>query len=114
MMLESPVHDPVHDPQTMVRFLIPSLFASLLVVVLARAQATSAPATAPTTASIGSSAAFERRLAAIDERASKVRDLVADFAQEKRSTVLRKPLVSRGAVRSKGGLSLWETTEPEP
>ena len=40
-------------------------------------------------------------------------DLIADFVQEKRSPLLRKPLVSRGSVKARGGLVLWDTIEPQ-
>lgn len=69
------------------------------------------PATAPATAP---SDAFQRQLEAIDQRAGNIKDLTADFVQEKRSPLLRKPLVSRGTVKARGSAALWETAEPEP
>src|SRR4051794_26174391 len=96
------------------RFTVLFFVSLLIAVALAKAQATSAPTTAPATASTELSDAFERQLASIDQRASKIQDLVADFVQEKHSPLLRKPLISRGSVKSKGATSLWETTEPEP
>src|SRR5215213_4304741 len=83
-----------------------SLFVTLLsVATTSMAQPTTAPAT--------QNAAFDEQLEAIDRRAGAVQDLTAEFLQEKRSPLLRKPLVSRGTVKAKGGLAIWETTEPE-
>ncbi len=79
------------------------------------------PTTLPSTAASKSDAAattvpadLARRLDAIDARASAWQDLTADFVQRKYSPLLKKPLVSRGTIRAKGGDSLWHTTEPEP
>ena len=88
-----------------------SCFVGIFVMILMSA-AQGQPATAPT--SQPADGAFIRQLEAIDQRASAIADLTADFVQEKHSPLLRKPLVSRGAVRAKGGLALWKTTEPEP
>lgn len=75
--------------------------------------AVAARAAAPTTAPATLPADFERRLDAIDAKAAAWRDLSADFVQEKRSPLLRKPIVSRGTVKTKGAASLWQTAEPE-
>ncbi len=83
------------------------LFVALLSV--AASIAWSQPAPAPTTLD----SAFDQQLDAIDRRAGAVQDLTAEFVQEKRSPLLRKPLVSRGSVKAKGGLAIWETTEPQ-
>jgi outer membrane lipoprotein-sorting protein len=101
----------------MLRFIVLLSVPVLMIVALARAQptATSQPASAPaTTQPIETSGAFDRQLESIDRRAWGIKDLTADFVQEKRSPLLRKPLVSRGTVKAKGALALWETTEPEP
>ncbi|MBC8106904.1 MAG: outer membrane lipoprotein carrier protein LolA [Anaerolineae bacterium] len=74
-------------------------------VAIARGQ-TTAPTSQPSD--------FAQQLEAIDRRAGEIKDLTADFVQEKRSPLLRKPLISRGNVKARGGLALWETTEPEP
>lgn len=71
----------------------------------ATSQPTSQPASQP--------AGFDRRLDAIDARAGAIKDLTADFVQERRSPLLRKPIVSRGTVKSRGSTALWETVEPE-
>jgi outer membrane lipoprotein-sorting protein len=73
----------------------------------ARAQITTAPSSQP-------SDDFAQRLEAIDRLAAQHQAITADFVQEKQSPLLRKPLVSRGTVRAKGGLALWKTTDPEP
>jgi outer membrane lipoprotein-sorting protein len=95
----------------MLRVTVILLVASLLVGAFAKAQTTSQPASPPATQS---SEAFDQQLSIIDQRAGKIQDLVADFVQEKRSPLLRKPLISRGTVKAKGAAALWETTEPEP
>jgi outer membrane lipoprotein-sorting protein len=69
---------------------------------------TSAPTSEP------SNDAYDRLLDSIDKRAGAIHSLEADFVQEKRSPLLRKPLISRGTVRAKGALALWKTNEPEP
>ncbi|CAN5433202.1 hypothetical protein BH09PLA1_BH09PLA1_12590 [soil metagenome] len=57
---------------------------------------------------------FAKQLESIDRRAGEIKDLTADFVQEKHSPLLRKPLVSRGRVSARGGQALWTTIEPEP
>ena len=79
----------------------------VMIVSFAAQGQTTAPTTAP-------SDEFARQLDTIDQRAGAIDSLEADFVQEKRSPLLRKPLVSRGSVRAKGGLALWKTSEPEP
>ena len=79
----------------------------VMIVSFAAQGQTTAPTTAP-------SDEFARQLDTIDQRAGAIHSLEADFVQEKRSPLLRKPLVSRGSVRAKGGLALWKTSEPEP
>lgn len=53
-------------------------------------------------------------LDAIDRRADEVRDLTADFEQQKHTPLLRKPLVSAGWVRMAGAIVRWETRTPSP
>jgi outer membrane lipoprotein-sorting protein len=53
-------------------------------------------------------------LTEIDARGGKVKDLRADFTQEKFTPLLKKPLVSSGTILIKGPTSLWTTTQPEP
>jgi outer membrane lipoprotein-sorting protein len=80
---------------------------------LAPAVARQAPAQTTQAAPASQPSGFEQQLEAIDRRAGAVRDLTAEFVQEKRSPLLRKPLISRGSVKAKGALALWETVEPE-
>jgi outer membrane lipoprotein-sorting protein len=54
------------------------------------------------------------RLVEIDSRAQKLTDLTADFEQQKFTTLLKKPLVSRGRVRMAGSIMRWDTADPEP
>jgi len=97
----------------MSRFILPFVLALTLLALVVKVQATGVPTTAPAPATAPSDA-FQRQLEAIDQRAGNIKDLTADFVQEKRSPLLRKPMVSRGTVRAKGAAALWETTEPEP
>ena len=76
--------------------------------------ATSAFAAQPATSPATRPSAFEEQLEAIDRRAGEVADLTANFVQEKRSPLLRDPLISRGTVRARGGVALWDVVEPEP
>jgi outer membrane lipoprotein-sorting protein len=73
------------------------------------------PATAPTAAS-GPTASpqFLSQLREINAKGLAIKDLRAEFVQEKQSALLRKPLVSRGHVLARGDTSLWQTDAPEP
>jgi len=71
------------------------------------AEPTSAPATQP------ADPQFEKQLELINSRALAIQGLSANFVQEKKSPLLRKPLVSRGTVTAKGAASLWKTEVPE-
>ena len=54
------------------------------------------------------------KLKDIDSRAGRVRSLAAEFEQQRFTAMLRKPLVSSGAVRIKGSVMRWDTQKPEP
>jgi outer membrane lipoprotein-sorting protein len=82
------------------------LSLSLTTVAAAAESSTTAPTTSPPE--------FVQRLRDINARGLKIKDLTADFVQEKRSPLLRKPLISRGRVAAKGDTSLWQTDVPEP
>ena len=56
---------------------------------------------------------FDRQLAEIDAKAAKITDVRAKFEQVKHSSLLVEPLVSKGEVIAKGGVTLWSTTEPD-
>jgi len=56
--------------------------------------------------------ALEKRLAALDAAIAKTVDFKANFEQRKYTPLLKKPMVSKGVLTSKGGLVKWETTEP--
>jgi outer membrane lipoprotein-sorting protein len=68
-----------------------------------------APTTTPTT-----NPALWNRLVEIDSRAQQITDLMADFDQQKFTTLLKKPLISRGQVRVAGATMRWDTAKPEP
>ena len=55
-----------------------------------------------------------QRMLDIDALAAKTEDLTADFEQQKFTAMLKKPLVSSGAVAVRGSAMLWETRKPEP
>src|SRR4051812_32568629 len=76
-----------------------------LCILLAGAAPTSTPTTNPV---------LWNRLVEIDSRAAKLTDLSADFEQQKHTTLLKKPLVSRGKVQIAGSTMRWDTTNPEP
>ncbi|MBC7772603.1 MAG: outer membrane lipoprotein carrier protein LolA [Pyrinomonadaceae bacterium] len=57
-------------------------------------------------------AAFDKRLAAVDEKMAAVTDLRADFEQKKKTALLKKPIVSKGSLLCKGETVLWRTTGP--
>jgi len=62
--------------------------------------------------------ATDAKLAAVledvDHRAGLTKDLVGNFRQEKHTALLKKPLVSTGRIRMKGGVVRWDTDSPEP
>lgn len=51
-------------------------------------------------------------LVALDQRAGRIEDLSAEFTERKYTSLLKKPLVSRGRVWIKGVRSRWVTLEP--
>jgi outer membrane lipoprotein-sorting protein len=53
-------------------------------------------------------------LVEVDSRGAQVKDLKADFTQQKFTPLLKKPLTSTGTILIKGSASLWHTTQPEP
>jgi outer membrane lipoprotein-sorting protein len=55
-----------------------------------------------------------KRMLEVDARGANVRDLTADFVQEKHTVLLKRPLVSKGTIKIKGSAALWTTSEPEP
>ncbi|MFZ4574774.1 MAG: LolA family protein [Phycisphaerales bacterium] len=57
-------------------------------------------------------AAFDARLAAVDEAMGKIQDVRAEYKQTRRTPLLKKPLVSRGTLVTKGQSARWETKSP--
>lgn len=55
---------------------------------------------------------FADRLAAVEAKASGIRDLSADFVETKKTILLREPLSSSGTVVASGGRTKWMTREP--
>ncbi|MAE67865.1 MAG: hypothetical protein CMJ18_26725 [Phycisphaeraceae bacterium] len=56
--------------------------------------------------------AWWKRLEVIDRRGRGIRDLAANFEQRKHSPLLKKPMISRGQVRSRGPVVRWDTKRP--
>ena len=56
--------------------------------------------------------AFEKKLIEIDQAMAKVTDLRADFEQRRKTPLLKKPLVSKGTVITKGERARWDTASP--
>jgi outer membrane lipoprotein-sorting protein len=54
------------------------------------------------------------RMQDVNARAANVHDILADFTQEKFTSLLKKPLVSKGVIRATTSVMRWETTSPEP
>jgi outer membrane lipoprotein-sorting protein len=57
---------------------------------------------------------FWKQLVEIDARGASVKDLTANFNQEKFTPLMKKPLVSTGTIKIKGGAALWNTARPAP
>ena len=87
----------------MARTLRLTLLCLLLAGVAARPQTTT---TAP--------APLDARLERIDAKSAAIRDLTATFVQEKRSPLLRDPLVTRGEVRALPSAMRWTSGGTTP
>jgi outer membrane lipoprotein-sorting protein len=59
-------------------------------------------------------AATWQRMLEIDGRAGGIKDLSADFEQQKFTAMLKRPLVSSGRVYVRGSTMRWDTRKPEP
>src|SRR5689334_1906118 len=55
-----------------------------------------------------------KQMLEINARGAGIKDLRADFVQEKFTPLLRKPLISAGKILIKGSATLWITEKPEP
>jgi outer membrane lipoprotein-sorting protein len=77
---------------------------------LARAAEPAGPGDAPA----GVDKDFWKQLVEIDARGGVVKDLSANFTQQKYTPLMKKPLVSTGTIKIKGGTALWNTTQPAP
>jgi outer membrane lipoprotein-sorting protein len=54
------------------------------------------------------------RLDALDKKIAAIKDLSADFEQQKKTALLKKPLVSSGTIKLKGAKTRWDTAKPHP
>ena len=90
------------------------LLVMLLAAPCVAADAPPPAATAPTSRPANVDPATWSRMLDIDRRAGEIRDLTADFEQQKFTAMLKKPLVSAGRVFVRGSAMLWDTLKPEP
>jgi outer membrane lipoprotein-sorting protein len=60
----------------------------------------------------GADDVLRARLQQLEQKLAGVTDISADFEEQKFSTLLRKPMVSRGTVKVKGDHARWDTLEP--
>jgi outer membrane lipoprotein-sorting protein len=86
---------------------------SRLAIMLLLLTSLAARAASQTTRPTGVDEASWRRMLEIDAKAGEVKDLVADFEQQKITAMLRKPLLSSGQVFVRGSAMLWKTRKPE-
>ncbi len=52
------------------------------------------------------------RLDALDKKIAAIKDLSADFEQQKKTILLKKPMVSSGTIKLKGAKTRWDTKKP--
>jgi len=71
-------------------------------------------ATPATEAPDAPDAGLKAELEALAEKLDGIRDLTTDFEEQKFSTLLKKPLVSKGKMRVVGVRSRWDTMSPKP
>jgi outer membrane lipoprotein-sorting protein len=57
---------------------------------------------------------FQRRLQSVDSIAARVKDVKANFKQERKTPLLKRPMTSSGVVQSVAGVIRWDTREPYP
>jgi len=69
----------------------------------------------PATAAQGAlDAGLSAEWEALAQKLDGIRDLTTDFEEQKFSSLLKKPLVSKGKMRVVGARSRWDTTSPKP
>lgn len=71
-----------------------------------------APAPTQVALTVAEEDRFAARLEAVDAAMSTVADLRADFEQRRHTPLLKKPLVSKGTVLTKGERVRWDTATP--
>src|SRR4051794_3819975 len=64
----------------------------------------------PTSVPVTTDPKLLERMVQIDQRVASIKDMVADFEQQKITPLLKKPLISKGTVRVLPTSMLWETT----
>jgi len=68
----------------------------------------------PGVSGVGADDALDVELAVLSARLALVRDLTADFTEQKFTALLKKPLTSRGRVAMKPPRMRWDTDAPHP
>lgn len=93
-----------------------TMFTLVAAVWLAGQPGGVAPGVAPSSAEAAAQDvayhAWQKRLESIDSVVASVVDLRADFEQRRRTPLLKKPLVSKGVVLTKGEWVRWDTASP--
>ena len=69
---------------------------------------------APESGETGAATRLSERLEAVDAAMAKVIDLRANFEQRRHTPLLKKPLISKGTVLTKGNQVRWDTEVPRP
>jgi outer membrane lipoprotein-sorting protein len=54
------------------------------------------------------------RLDALDKKIAAIKDLSAEFEQQKKTALLKKPMTSSGTIKLKGAKTRWDTDKPHP
>jgi outer membrane lipoprotein-sorting protein len=55
-----------------------------------------------------------KRLQELDAQTATIKDLTADFEQQKFTPLLKKPMVSTGTIKVRGSAMRWDTLKPSP
>jgi outer membrane lipoprotein-sorting protein len=73
-----------------------------------------AEAPSPAPAAAAKESDLDARLDALDKKIAAIKDLAADFEQNKKTALLKKPMTSSGTIKLKGPKTRWDTAKPHP
>jgi hypothetical protein len=90
----------------------PPIFALALTLSFLSPFARAAEPAGPGDAPAGVDKDFWKQLVEIDARGAEVKDLTANFKRENFTALMKRPLVSTGTIKIRGGAALWDTVEP--